>query len=89
MNVTYALRRVIILVICLTELCKIAGVRNPYRGSDTCDHVCSALYSVVIYIHKGPREKKHSQIRRQSYLSLERALCRRLGTRDNFVGMEE
>jgi len=50
MNVTYALRRVIILVICLTELCKIVEVRNPYRGSDTCD--CSALYPVVIYIHK-------------------------------------
>ncbi|EFN64565.1 Integrator complex subunit 7 [Camponotus floridanus] len=35
MNVTYALRRVIILVICLTELCKITEIRSPYHRSDT------------------------------------------------------
>lgn len=61
MNVTYALRRVIILVICLTELCKIAEVREPLSWQR---HVWpySALYSVVIYIHKGFETKKKKEL---------------------------
>lgn len=40
-TVTYAWQRVIILVICLTELCKIAQLRKPLvepGGSVTCEH---------------------------------------------------